>query len=320
MVTRKNALKNERLQPNPVASPSALNPLSQTPLNALTVDVEDYFQVEAFTDVVRRSDWSQWESRVVRNTQTLLALFAEHHVRGTFFILGYVAEKHPELVREIAAAGHEIGCHSYYHQLVYTQTPEEFRQDLRQAKQRLEDLTGTAIVGYRAPSYSITAQSLWALDILIEEGFAYDSSIFPVRHDRYGMPHAERFPHILRRAAGEIIEFPPSTVRFGGMNFPVSGGGYFRLFPYSLFRRGWHLINRREAEAAIFFLHPWEIDPAQPIVPGKRLNIWRHRVNLKTTQAKLTRLLTDFCFAPVQQVLAQRNFGLQTQEWVLAAN
>lgn len=310
-------MKNERIQPNLA---TAAVPSSQTPLNALTVDVEDYYQVEAFTDVVRRADWPRWESRVVRNTQTLLTMFAERHVRGTFFILGDVAEKHPELVREIAAAGHEIACHSYYHQLVYTQTPEEFRADLRSAKQRLEDLTGVAVVGYRAPSYSITAQSLWALDILIEEGFAYDSSIFPVHHDRYGMPDAERFPHVLRRAAGEIIEFPPSTVRLGGMNFPVSGGGYFRLFPYALFRQGWHLINHREAEAAIFFLHPWEVDPAQPIVPGKRINIWRHRVNLKTTQAKLARLLTDFSFAPVQQVLAQRNFGLQTQEWVLAAN
>lgn len=289
-------------------------------LNALTVDVEDYYQVEAFTDVVRQEDWPNWESRVVRNTQLLLETFAQHNVRGTFFILGYVAEKHPELVQEIAAAGHEVACHSYHHRLVYTQTPDEFRQDLRQAKQRLEDLIGAAVVGYRAPSYSITAQSLWALDILIEEGFAYDSSIFPVHHDRYGMPDAERFPHILARPTGEIIEFPPSTVRLGGMNWPISGGGYFRLFPYFLFRRGWQMINSREAEAGIFFLHPWEVDPAQPLVPGKRINIWRHRVNLKHTEAKLARLLADFAFAPVQQVLANRNLGLQAQGWVLAAN
>jgi polysaccharide deacetylase family protein (PEP-CTERM system associated) len=289
-------------------------------MNALTVDVEDYYQVEAFTDVVHREDWPTWESRVVRNTQILLEMFARHQVHSTFFILGYVAEKHPDLVREIAAAGHEVACHSYYHRLVYTQTPEEFRQDLRSAKQQLEDLIGSAVLGYRAPSYSITAQSLWALDILIEEGFVYDSSIFPVHHDRYGMPEAERFPHLLHRPAGEIIEFPPSTVRVGGMNWPISGGGYFRLYPYSLFRQGWRRINKREAEVAIFFLHPWEIDPAQPIVPGTRLNIWRHRVNLKRTQAKLERLLKDFSFAPVRQVLAQKNLGLQSQAWALATN
>lgn len=313
-------MKNESLQPNPVEATSNPRALSPQPINALTVDVEDYYQVEAFTDVVRREDWPNWESRVVRNTQILLETFAHHNVRGTFFILGYVAEKHPEIVREISRAGHEIACHSYHHQLVYAQTPEEFRQDLRRAKQQLEDLTGTAVLGYRAPSYSITAQSLWALDILIEEGFAYDSSIFPVHHDRYGMPEAERFPHILSRPAGEIIEFPPSTVRLGGVNWPISGGGYFRLFPYFLFRRGWQIIQHREAEAAIFFLHPWEIDPAQPIVPGKRINIWRHRVNLKYTQKKLERLLADFSFAPVKQVLAQRNLELPARELLWVAN
>ncbi|HEX4947047.1 MAG TPA: XrtA system polysaccharide deacetylase, partial [Blastocatellia bacterium] len=281
--------------------------------------VEDYYQVEAFTDVVRKEDWSQWESRVERNTQVLLNMFAQHTVQGTFFVLGYVAEQHPQLIRQIAQAGHEVACHSYFHRLVYSQTPEEFRSDLRDAKHRLEDLIGTSVIGYRAPSYSITAQSLWALDILIEEGFRYDSSIFPVHHDRYGMPNAERFPHLLHRSTGEIIEFPPSTVRIGKTNFPISGGGYFRLYPYWLFRRGWQRINRREAEAAIFFLHPWEVDPDQPIVPGTRLNIWRHRVNLRHTQAKLERLLQDFRFASVQQILAQRNLSSQTQEMALAA-
>lgn len=289
-------------------------------LNALTVDVEDYYQVEAFTDVVRKEDWSRWESRVERSTQFLLDLFARYDIRGTFFTLGYVAEQHPQLVREIARAGHEVACHSYYHRLVYSQTPDEFRSDLRDAKYRLEDLTGNAVIGYRAPSYSITAQSLWALDILIEEGFRYDSSIFPVHHDRYGMPNAERFPHVLHRPTGDIIEFPPSTVRIGSTNLPISGGGYFRLYPYWLFRLGWQRINQREAEAAIFFLHPWEVDPDQPIVPGTRLNIWRHRVNLRHTQTKLERLLQDFRFAPVQQVLANRNLGLQTHELALAAN
>jgi len=289
-------------------------------LNALTVDVEDYYQVEAFAGVVRREDWPNWESRVERNTKLLLEMFARHSVRGTFFTLGYVAEQHPQLIREIAESGHEIACHSYYHRLVYSQTPDEFRQDLRNAKHRLEDLIGATVIGYRAPSYSITAQSLWALDILIEEGFSYDSSIFPVHHDRYGMPDAERFPHVLHRPTGEIVEFPPSTVRMGGTNLPISGGGYFRLYPYSLFRLGWQKINRTEAESAIFFLHPWEVDPDQPIVPGTRLNIWRHRVNLSQTQRKLERLLKDFAFAPVREILAKRNLGLQTREMALAAN
>ncbi len=295
-------------------------PDSSRHMNALTVDVEDYYQVEAFAKVVRREDWANWESRVERNTKLLLEMFARHEVRGTFFTLGYVAERHPQLIREIAQAGHEVACHGYYHRLVYSQTPDEFREDLHSAKHRLEDLIGAAVIGYRAPSYSITAQSLWALDILIEEGFSYDSSIFPVHHDRYGMPDAERFPHVLYRPTGEIIEFPPSTVRMCGMNFPISGGGYFRLYPYRLFRLGWEKINRSEAESAIFFLHPWEIDPDQPIVPGTRLNIWRHRVNMRQTQGKLERLLNDFAFAPVQQVLANRNFGLQAQELALAAN
>ena len=303
-----------------VSSKTGTAPDGARHLNALTVDVEDYYQVEAFAKVVRREDWTNWESRVERNTKFLLEMFAQRKVHGTFFTLGYVAEQHPQLIREIAQAGHEVACHSYYHRLVYSQTPDEFREDLRSAKHRLEDLIGAPVIGYRAPSYSITAQSLWALDILIEEGFSYDSSIFPVHHDRYGMPDAERFPHVLHRPPGEIIEFPPSTVRMRGVNFPISGGGYFRLYPYRLFRRGWQRINRSEAESAIFFLHPWEIDPDQPVVPGTRLNIWRHRVNLSQTQGKLERLLNDFTFAPVKQVLANRTFGLQTQELALAAD
>ncbi len=274
-------------------------------INALTVDVEDYYQVEGFTSVVRREDWSQWESRVEDNTRRLLELFARHHARGTFFTLGWVAERHPALVREIAAAGHEVACHGYEHRLIYQQTPDEFRRDLSRAKNILEAITGNRVEGYRAPSYSITAQSLWALDILIEEGFHYDSSIFPIHHDRYGMPDAERFPHLIRREAGQIVEFPPSTVRLFGMNWPMSGGGYFRLLPYRLFRRGLARINQREDRAAIFFIHPWEVDAGQPVVPGRRLDIWRHRINLHRTLPRLTRLLDDFRFAPVREVIDQ---------------
>lgn len=286
----------------------------------MTVDVEDYYQVEAFADVVKKEDWANWESRVERNTRLLLEIFERHRVKATFFTLGYVAKKHPQLIHEIAAAGHEVACHGFYHRLIYTQTPDEFRQDLKSAKHLLEDLIGASVIGYRAPSYSIIEESLWALDILIEEGFAYDSSIFPVHHDRYGMPNAERFPHLLRRPAGEILEFPPSTVKLGGMNLPISGGGYFRLFPYPVFRLGWQLIHRRESEPAIFFLHPWEVDPDQPIVPGKKINIWRHRVNLGRTQKRLEKLLEDFDFAPVRQVLAEKNLGLQSPEIALSIN
>jgi polysaccharide deacetylase family protein (PEP-CTERM system associated) len=284
-----------------LAIPSQMEP---EPVNALTVDVEDYFQVEAFAEVVRREDWPRWESRVERNTHLLLEMFARHRVSATFFTLGWVAERHPGLVRAIAAAGHEIACHSYEHRLIYRQTLAEFRQDTQRAKGILEDLTGAPVSGYRAPSYSITAASLWALEILIEEGFRYDSSIFPVHHDRYGIPHAERFPHTIRCASGELVEFPPSTVRWCGLNWPMAGGGYFRLWPYALFRRGLRRINRREGQAAIFYLHPWEVDPAQPIIPGARRNIWRHRVNLRRTAPRLERLLRDFRFAPVREVLA----------------
>jgi polysaccharide deacetylase family protein (PEP-CTERM system associated) len=284
-------------------------------VNALTVDVEDYYQVEAFTDVVRREDWPRWESRVESSTGRLLELFARTKARATFFTLGWVAEHYPNLVREIAKAGHEIACHSYEHRLIYRQTPDEFRQDLRRAKNILEDLIAAPVEGYRAPSYSITAGSLWALDILIEEGFRYDSSIFPIHHDRYGIPDAERFPHLIRRPAGEIIEFPPSTVRLCDTNLPVSGGGYFRLLPYAIFRRGLRRINCREAQAAIFFIHPWEVDPDQPMVPGSRLNVWRHRLNLHRTLPRLERLLNDFRFAPAREVIQMAHGEWRMADW-----
>ncbi|HEX9004425.1 MAG TPA: XrtA system polysaccharide deacetylase [Blastocatellia bacterium] len=272
-------------------------------VNALTVDVEDYYQVEAFANVVRREDWTHWQPRVEKNTHRLLELFARRNVRSTFFILGWVAEQHPQLVRKIAAAGHEIACHSYQHQLIGTQTRPEFRADVRRAKALLEDLIGNEVVGYRAPTYSITQDTLWALDILVEEGFHYDSSIFPIRHDRYGIPGAERHLHIIRRPAGEIAEFPPSTVRIAGMNVPMAGGGYFRLMPYPVFRWGLRRINDSDHQPAIFMVHAWEVDPEQPVIQGTRLNIWRHRNNLRRTEARLERLLDDFRFAPVREVL-----------------
>lgn len=272
-------------------------------VNALTVDVEDYYQVEAFANLIRKEDWQRWEPRVERNTHRLLDLFARHDVKGTFFVLGWIAERHPRLVREVARAGHEIACHGYDHQLIRNQDPEVFRADVRRAKSLLENATGAQVSGYRAPTYSITGQTLWALDILIEEGFQYDSSIFPVHHDRYGIPDAERFPHVIRRAAGEIIEFPPSTARIGGQNLPVAGGGYFRLMPYPMFRWAVRRINRREQQPAIFMVHAWEVDPDQPVLPGTRLNVLRHRINLGRTAGRLAQLLNNFRFAPVHEVL-----------------
>jgi polysaccharide deacetylase family protein (PEP-CTERM system associated) len=272
-------------------------------VNALTVDVEEYFQVEAFADVIERKNWDQWESRVEANTHRLLELFAHHNARGTFFILGWIAQRYPGLVREVARAGHEIACHGFAHQLIRTQDATDFQADVHRAKALLEDVTGEAVLGYRAPTYSITKQTLWALDVLIEEGFVYDSSIFPVHHDRYGIAGAERFPHVIRRPAGEIIEFPPSTVRLAGQNLPIAGGGYFRLLPYPVFRWGIRRINFRERLPAIFMVHTWEIDPEQPVLPGTPLNVRRHRINLDQTEMRLNRLLYDFRYAPVHEVL-----------------
>lgn len=282
------------------------------PVNALTVDVEDYFHVEAFADVVRRENWSEWESRVERNTHCLLDLFARQNAHGTFFILGWVAERHASLVRQIAAAGHEIACHSYQHKLIHTQSREEFRDDIRRTKSLLENIAGQEVIGYRAPTYSITRRTLWALDILVEEGFLYDSSIFPIHHDRYGIPGAERFPHIVRCPSGEITEFPPSTARIAGLNLPMVGGGYFRLMPYSLFRWGLGRINRQDKQPAIFMVHAWELDPAQPVIAGGKLNIWRHRANLHRTEKRLSKLLSDFRFAPVKEVLRLREKAAET--------
>ncbi len=277
--------------------------MDQDPINALTVDVEDYYQVESFTDVVPREKWAGWAPRIDRNTDKILSLFDDRGVYGTFFILGWVAERNPQIVRRIADAGHEIACHSYGHHLIQNQTQAEFRADLIRAKRLIEDQSGQMVIGYRAPTYSITSRTLWALDILIEEGFQYDSSIFPVYHDRYGMPGAERFPHLIRTGSGEIVEFPPSTLRLAGQNIPLAGGGYFRIMPYRFFSWGVRRINRSEQQPAIFMVHAWEVDEDQPRISGTRLNVWRHRNNLSRTLPRLQRLLSDFNFAPMRDLL-----------------
>jgi polysaccharide deacetylase family protein (PEP-CTERM system associated) len=274
--------------------------------NALTVDVEDYFHVAALAPSIHRDSWTSRESRVVGNTHKLLAIFEQFDVRGTFFVLGWVAEQYPQLVRDIAARGHEIACHGFSHRLVYEQSPEEFREETIRAKNLLEDTTGSAVLGYRAASYSIVRESLWALDILVELGFVYDSSIFPVHHDRYGIPDAERIPHRLTTPNGKsIVEWPLATARILGIRLPVAGGGYFRLLPYWLSRWGLVSINRRELRPFAFYLHPWEIDPAQPRVSASWLSRFRHYTNLGKCEERLRRLLAEFRFGTASDGLMQ---------------
>jgi len=275
-------------------------------INALTVDVEDYFHVAALAEAIKPDDWPGMEYRVEANTQRLLQLFADRGVRATFFVLGWVAERSPELVRAIAAAGHEVACHGFSHQLVYNQTPQAFKAETHRAKTVLEDQIQAPVNGYRAASYSITAQSRWALDVLCEEGFRWDSSIFPVHHDRYGMPGTPRWPYELKTDIGNtLVEFPISTLRMPGYTLPIAGGGYFRLFPYWFSRWGLGRINR-EGQPFIFYLHPWEIDPDQPKFDVKWLSRFRHYNNLDVCQARLERLLRDFRFATVGEVLEEQ--------------
>jgi len=279
----------------------------QIPTNAMSVDVEDYFHVAALSEAISRDDWDSMNARVDANTRRLLDLFDRSRTSATFFVLGWVAERHPALVREIRDRGHEVACHGYSHKLVYQQSPAEFREETRKSKAILEDLTGQPVEGYRAASYSITPQSLWALDILCEEGFAYDSSIFPVRHDLYGMPGAERFPHMLRAPGGaEIAEFPPSTARLFGQNLPAAGGGYFRLYPYPLSRWLIRRVNEIEGQPTVFYLHPWEVDPDQPHVDVGWRSRFRHYNNLRKCEARLGQLLNDFRFTTVRHVLEEQ--------------
>jgi polysaccharide deacetylase family protein (PEP-CTERM system associated) len=281
-------------------------PASDQPVvNAMTVDVEDYFHVSVFDGILPRNRWDEMESRVERNTDRLLELFAGTDVHATFFVLGWVAERFPALVARIGAQGHEIASHGTSHRLVYDMTPAAFREDVRRSKATLEAAAGTPVLGYRAPSYSITPRSLWAIDVLIEEGYAYDASIFPIHHDRYGIPVSPRHPFRLDRAAGALIEAPASTVRWGPFNFPVAGGGYFRILPYWWTRGGIARLNRNERRPAIFYLHPWEIDPGQPRLSAGFLGRFRHYRNLDRCEGRLRRLLHDFAFAPLQTVLEQ---------------
>jgi len=261
--------------------------------NVMTIDVEEYFHVSAFGQVVDPGRWAAMESRVVPTTDRLLAMFAAHGARATFFVLGWVAERHPALIRRIAEAGHEIASHSHWHRLVYDLTPEEFRADLRQSKRAIEDACGVEVVGYRAPSFSVTARSLWAFDVLAEEGYRYDASVFPILHDRYGIPSAPRHPHVVSRQSGELVEMPGSTALIGRARVPI-GGGYFRWLPYSGTAWAIRRVNTSEGLPCVFYLHPWEIDPDQPRIDVDAPTRWRHYMGLRHTEARLARLLREF--------------------------
>jgi polysaccharide deacetylase family protein (PEP-CTERM system associated) len=269
--------------------------------NALTIDFEDWYQgIE-----IPHTDWDGFEDRIASSGRTVLAELARAEVRATFFVLGRVAEHHPELVREIAAAGHEIATHGWSHTLIYQMTPETFREELLRSIQLLEALSGKPILGHRAPFFSITRASLWALDILAEAGIRYDSSIFPVLNYRYGIDGAPRWPHPIETRGGRLEEFPISTWRCLGRNLPMAGGAYFRLYPYALTRAAFRSINAA-GQPAVFYLHPWELDPDHPHIPLPRRISLTHYVNLRATTGRFRRLLRDFRFAPMSEVLGVR--------------
>ncbi len=267
----------------------------------MTVDVEDWFQVQAFAGTIARDLWDDLPQRVEHNTDRFLQMFADAGVHATFFTLGWVGQRHPALVRRIVAGGHELASHGFAHRLAHEQSPEDFRADVAHARRLLEDLGGVPVCGYRAPTFSINTRNPWAFDVLAEEGYRYSSSIFPIRHDLYGMPDASRLPH--RVAAGRLVEIPMTTVRLGGRNLPCSGGGYFRLFPYGLFRAGLRRFNVRDDARGVFYTHPWEIDPSQPRVeaaPG--MAKFRHYVNLRHTAGRIVALLRDFAWDRMDRV------------------
>ncbi|WP_404362201.1 XrtA system polysaccharide deacetylase [Marinobacter sp.] len=276
---------------------------AESPLHAMSIDVEDYFHVAALSGVIRPNQWASLPSRVEQNTERLLELFDRHDVRATFFVLGWVADRYPDLIRKLADHGHEIASHGYSHQLIYNQTPEVFREETIRSKGLLEDIIQKPVTGYRAASYSITKDSLWALDILAELGFEWDSSIFPIRHDRYGIPDSPRAPYTIETAQGrELREFPLTTAKLLGVTLPAAGGGYFRQFPYPLFRYLFRRASEGGTRPQMFYLHPWEIDPDQPRYNNASwFSRFRHYTNLDQCYGRLERLLTDFRFGTVSE-------------------
>lgn len=284
----------------------------KTPItHAMTIDVEDYFHVSAFENNIKPEDWDSLPCRVEQNTARLLQLFDDTNIKATFFVLGWVAERYPQIVRDIKAQGHEIASHGYSHRLVYKQTQQVFREETAKSKAILEDQSQSPILGYRAASYSITKQSLWALDILAELGFSWDSSIFPTHHDRYGIPGSPEQPYRITTTNGaELIEFPLTTAKVLGQSIPAAGGGYFRQYPYALSRWLFERASENQTKAQIFYLHPWEIDPDQPRVEGaSRFSRFRHYTNLHRCLPRLERMIADFKFGTVSESLASTDLS-----------
>jgi len=278
-----------------------------TVTNAMTIDVEDYFQVSALAPYIARSEWNTRECRVERNIDRILELLTKHQTKATFFTLGWIAERYPDMVRKIVSQGHEVASHGYGHQRASEQTPKEFFTDIDLAKIILEDLTGTEVCGYRAPSFSIGANNLWAYDCLARAGYRYSSSVYPIGHDHYGTPDSPRFAHQVRPG---LMEIPITTVRLFGRNFPSSGGGYFRLLPYALSRWMIGRVNAGESESGIFYFHPWEIDIEQPRIKGiSSKTRFRHYVNIDRLEARLDRLLGDFKWGRMDQIFLDRSFA-----------
>lgn len=274
--------------------------MSELIVNALTIDVEDYFQVSALAPHFPRSDWERVPCRVERNVELILGLLDEHGASATFFTLGWIAERYPQLVRRIVEAGHEIASHGYGHERASAQSRELFLADIVLAKAVLEDISGQRIIGYRAPSFSIGKSNLWAHDCIAEAGYAYSSSVYPVRHDHYGMPDAPRFPY---RLESGLLEVPVTTMRWLGRNWPAGGGGYFRLLPYAVSRWQIGRVNRADGRAAIFYFHPWEVDPEQPRVHEAAARTrFRHYVNLARTEGRLRCLLRDFVWGRADRI------------------
>lgn len=271
--------------------------------NALTIDVEDYFQVSALSPHIARSEWERMPCRVERNIDTVLALLAESGSKATFFTLGWIAERYPHLVRNIVAEGHELASHGYHHRRITDQKRGEFSEDIRTAKALLEDIAGVEVKGYRAPSFSVSKANPWAFDCIAEAGYRYSSSVYPIRHDHYGMPDAPRFAH---QARDGLLEIPVTTARFLKTNFPAGGGGYFRLMPYALSRSMIRRVNRIERRSAVFYFHPWELDPGQPRVAGTSLKTrFRHYLNLHRTEPRLRSLLRDFAWRRVDAIFLE---------------
>ncbi len=271
-------------------------------INAMTIDVEDYFQVSAFESYIKKNQWDSLQHRVEQNTNKILDVLDENNVNATFFTLGWVAERYPQLVTRIINDGHELACHGYEHIRVTEQSPEEFRHDIAKSKKILEDLGGKEIIGYRAASYSIGANNLWAHDILFEEGFKYSSSVYPVKHDLYGMPEAPRFMYKPLDNT-DFKEIPISTIRLGNKNIPCGGGGFFRFYPYFLSRQAYKMLNKKEKQSGIFYFHPWEIDPEQPKQKGLSMKTrFRHYLNLNKMERRIKNLLRDFEWDTMENV------------------